>query len=82
MMRLQCEQGEARLRRLEALRAARLSMKPDSASPLTLEDLEQYAGAPAAWCPDPAGRHDYRWWDGSRWTEYASDGGRRLKDPL
>jgi hypothetical protein len=49
---------------------------------LCLEDLEQYVGAPAGWCPDPAGRHEYRYWDGSRWTEHAADAGRRVSDPL
>jgi hypothetical protein len=29
-----------------------------------------------AWHPDPAGRHETRWWDGTRWTEHVSDGGR------
>lgn len=29
---------------------------------------------PAAWHPDPAGRHDQRYWDGARWTEHVRDG--------
>ena len=29
-----------------------------------------YAGfAPAGWQPDPSGQHQFRWWDGMRWTE-------------
>jgi hypothetical protein len=35
-----------------------------------------------AWQPDPAGRHELRWWDGGRWTENVSDGGRPGVDPL
>ncbi|CAN5279436.1 hypothetical protein BH18ACT4_BH18ACT4_09650 [soil metagenome] len=32
-------------------------------------------GGPAAgWYPDPAGRHHYRYWSGSAWTDYVSDG--------
>jgi heat shock protein HtpX len=27
------------------------------------------AGAVAGWYPDPAGQANYRWWDGSRWTD-------------
>lgn len=30
---------------------------------------------PAAWHADPTGRHEHRWWDGSRWTGMVSDGG-------
>lgn len=25
--------------------------------------------APAGWQPDPSGQHQFRWWDGARWTE-------------
>ncbi|MCV7301920.1 DUF2510 domain-containing protein [Mycobacterium barrassiae] len=35
-----------------------------------------------AWHPDPSGRHELRWWDGSRWTEQVSDGGRQSIAPL
>lgn len=27
------------------------------------------------WLPDPTGRHEYRYWDGSRWTDDISDQG-------
>ena len=37
---------------------------------------------PAAWHPDPVGRHEYRWWDGSQWTEHVADGGVAAVDPL
>lgn len=37
---------------------------------------------PAAWHPDPTGRHEYRWWDGTRWTEHVADGGQVAVDPL
>ncbi len=30
---------------------------------------------PAAWHPDPLGRHQYRYWDGGRWTEHVADQG-------
>jgi uncharacterized protein YxjI len=38
-------------------------------------------GAPAGWHPDPFGRHEYRWWDGFRWGEQVSSGGRQGNDP-
>ena len=34
------------------------------------------AAATSAWHPDPTARHEFRWWDGSRWTENVRDGGR------
>ena len=30
---------------------------------------------PAAWHPDPTGRHQLRYWDGQDWTEHVSDDG-------
>ncbi len=32
------------------------------------------------WHPDPTGRHQYREWNGSRWTEHVSDYGRASID--
>jgi hypothetical protein len=37
---------------------------------------------PAAWQPDPTGKHDHRWWDGERWTEHVADAGQAGVDPL
>ena len=31
---------------------------------------------------DPIGRHEQRYWDGSRWTEYVKEQGQRFIDPL
>jgi hypothetical protein len=33
------------------------------------------------WRPDPAGRHEYRFWDGERWTSSVSDGGITSDEP-
>ena len=38
--------------------------------------------SPAAWHPDPLGRHEHRYWDGTRWTEHVADGGRSGYDPI
>ena len=47
-------------------------------------------GAPAAggtaapaggWHPDPTGRHQQRWWDGSAWTDQVADNGAVSTDP-
>ena len=34
------------------------------------------------WYADPAGRFEYRWWDGSAWTDQASRAGQVVHDPL
>jgi hypothetical protein len=36
----------------------------------------------AGWNPDPTGRHEYRYWDGDRWTDQVADGGVAGSDPL
>ena len=35
---------------------------------------------PADWYPDPSGRHEHRYWDGSRWTEHVASHGRQGTD--
>ena len=37
---------------------------------------------PANWYPDTTGRHQLRYWDGTRWTEHVSDNGVSGVDPL
>jgi hypothetical protein len=39
------------------------------------------ASAPG-WNPDPTGRHEYRYWDGSTWTDDVSDNGITSVDPV
>jgi hypothetical protein len=36
---------------------------------------------PPSWHPDPSGRFDYRYWDGSDWTEHVSSNGVADIDP-
>ncbi len=36
---------------------------------------------PADWYKDPAGRYEFRYWDGSQWTENVSRAGVMYKDP-
>ena len=39
--------------------------------------------APAPdWYPDPCGRHESRYWDGSTWTDNVADGGQASVDPV
>ncbi|MEP7112685.1 MAG: phospholipid scramblase-related protein [Ilumatobacteraceae bacterium] len=37
---------------------------------------------PASWHPDPMGRHQLRYWDGTVWTDHVSDNGVQATDPL
>lgn len=37
---------------------------------------------PAGWQPDPRGRHEYRYWDGTQWTDHVSDQGQVSSDPV
>lgn len=36
---------------------------------------------PADWYPDPWGRHEHRYWDGTQWTEHVSSHGTQKVDP-
>jgi hypothetical protein len=41
------------------------------------------ATAPIArWAPDPSGRHQHRWWDGTAWTAHVSTNGITSQDPV
>ncbi|HKA92656.1 MAG TPA: DUF2510 domain-containing protein [Acidimicrobiia bacterium] len=35
----------------------------------------------AGWAADPYGRHQWRYWDGSRWTDQVADGSTQSTDP-
>jgi Protein of unknown function (DUF2510) len=39
------------------------------------------ATPPPRWAPDPYGHHQYRYWDGARWTDYVADNGQESRDP-
>jgi hypothetical protein len=36
---------------------------------------------PPMWAADPYHRHQYRYWDGSKWTDYVADDGQESRDP-
>jgi hypothetical protein len=37
---------------------------------------------PPGWFPDPLGRHEFRYWGGTEWTEHVSDGATTQSDPI
>ena len=39
-------------------------------------------GPPPGWHPDPQGRFESRYWDGTRWTEHVSTNGQPTTDPV
>jgi hypothetical protein len=38
--------------------------------------------APPSWHPDPRGRHELRYWDGTEWTDHVADAGTQGTDPV
>lgn len=40
------------------------------------------SGVDAGWQPDPTGRHQHRYWDGTSWTDQVSDDGVVGSDPV
>jgi hypothetical protein len=45
-------------------------------------DVPEPTQGPAGWYPDPAGRHEHRYFDGSSWTANVSDAGTQSVDEL
>ncbi len=39
-------------------------------------------GHPPNWYPDPMGRHEYRWFDGTVWSDQVSSHGKQSVDPV
>ena len=59
-----------------------ISPTPASASGSTpVATQSAVPNVPADWYKDPAGRYEYRYWDGSKWTENVSRAGVMYKDP-
>lgn len=48
-----------------------------------MSETQSHAAAqhPAAWYPDPFGRHEMRYWDGAQWTEHVASHGKQRTDP-
>jgi len=59
-----------------------ISPTPASASGSTpVATQSAVPSVPADWYKDPAGRYEYRYWDGTKWTENVSRAGVMYKDP-
>lgn len=73
----------------EVVSRARIEPRPGGAPPAAVpiaapaQPQAPQASAPAAsWVPDPTGRHQLRYWDGSAWTAHVSDNGVASQDPV
>ena len=60
--------------------AATSSDSAETTTP-TMTPTTTVPSVPADWYKDPAGRYDFRYWDGSKWTENVSRAGVRFTDP-
>jgi hypothetical protein len=50
--------------------------------PMLNQSAPATAAQPAGWHPDPAARHELRYWNGSNWTDDVSDAGVAAKDAM
>jgi hypothetical protein len=58
------------------------SMPPVPSTPANPMSPTAPSTTPAGWHPDPSGRHQHRYWDGSAWTEHVADNGVSGTDPV
>lgn len=74
---------------LEPAAAAQIRWTPSSflskgsmeASPVDLRERRD-DGPDPAWLGDPTGRHHFRWWDGTGWSDRVNDDGVSSVDPV
>ena len=89
-LHIACEQGRADVAELlltHGANANALTVKGRTPAMLAashpeIQDLLRKYVTPAGWHPDPAGRHEYRYWDGFKWTDNISDRGEQGLDPM
>jgi hypothetical protein len=62
--------------------AARFHLDHATTTPTQLGSPASPHAPEPGWFPDPAGRFDHRWWDGTRWTETVSRAGSTMTDPI
>jgi hypothetical protein len=54
---------------------------PAPAAPAPAPEPAPVVSTPAGWYPDPSGRFEMRYWDGTSWTEHVSRAGQQFTDP-
>ena len=65
---------------LAAVCRDRAGVRPSAAESTTSAEPQPQPGP--EWHPDPTGRHQLRYWDGSQWTSYVADSGVQGEDPV
>lgn len=68
----------------EAPAPAELAPEADMDDPAPAVEIANESAEPerpAEWLPDPSGRHEYRWWTGTEWSDQVSDAGVVGTDP-
>lgn len=53
-----------------------------ASAPTTVAPAGTPTVVPPSWAPDPSGRHQYRWWDGTAWTASVHSAGVTSTDQL
>jgi hypothetical protein len=75
--------GIGRLRRLaEHIAELRPELPTVSAYAASRQVAAESHEVAQHWAPDPTGRHQSRWWDGTAWTSHVCDGADTTTDPL
>ncbi len=54
---------------------------PASAPASATTSASNIPNPPANWYPDPSGRFERRYWNGSKWTEHVANGQNQAIDP-
>ncbi len=57
------------------------TFRPSQPEPPVVAERPQ-PSVPAGWKADPVGRHQFRYWDGYKWTDNVADGGTQSTDPV
>ncbi|MBK8459189.1 MAG: DUF2510 domain-containing protein [Micropruina sp.] len=69
-----------KLAEIDRIKAQLVTTQPTAAVPPPPRPVAP--SVPPRWAPDPAGKHEQRWWDGWGWTEHVTNHGITAVDPL
>jgi hypothetical protein len=62
--------------------ARRIPVRRSSPTPAARVSGWSQGAAAAGWFPDPSRRHEFRYWDGLKWTEHVVNRGAQSVDPV
>ncbi len=64
------------------MRFANHCTRPKLPDPVSSGPVNERHATPAGWFPDPVGRYEFRWFNGTTWTGDVSVDGQRYLDPM